>query len=369
MIAVARRVGWVVIGVIVWVVAASLLLAGCAEEPFLRGPEGAAITFVAVRGEALDAEVLWTGVHPEIQTQTSRSDFVDCSYGRAGQSGPTAPASAVPELEPSIFGVALYGGEVPSDNVLVRGDIRYSIGARTEDSSGIISVDVRTEGPSGTSMTTVLLTERVEDPHEPASSSAYWSAQGILAVVGTVPEDECFVGAEVLRDRIQTTGKISVGYSQDQLAELADYRVLAVVWDGTPDNPNLVGAGFWWVGDDGNGGDGIHPPRDGAIEEIEDDGGNDGDVDAEPRRPADWVDDAYLLPDTVRIEPGTYTIEVWANPNGLSPSANPYVPAETTERRCSMDVEVTAGSYLNVHIEDYPVGGECPRGVQPRWAP
>ena len=67
------------------------------------------------------------------------------------------------------------------------------------------------------------------------------------------------------------------------------------------------------------------------------------------------------------ITPGTYTIEIWANPNGLTRSANPLVPADPVERHCRVEVRVTAGSTLNVFIEDYPFdGGECPHHIEPR---
>jgi hypothetical protein len=48
----------------------------------------------------------------------------------------------------------------------------------------------------------------------------------------------------------------------------------------------------------------------------------------------------------VRIEPGTYTIEVWANPSELTPSPNPRVPAETvpTDRiECPDEAEFQFG--------------------------
>jgi hypothetical protein len=244
------------------VLAVALLLAGCTileEPPTLRFPEADAIGYVAVRDEALDAEVLWSGVHGDIKAETSRSEFVDCVYANAYRTGPAAAASAVDGLEASIIGVATYGGEVPSDNVLVRDGITYSVADRRDDGP-IMSVDVRVEGPEDTSVTTVLLALDVDDPHDPNGGPLDWvGAQGL--VVGTVPEDPCLVGGEAVRERLETTGMISVGSDQGQLPELIDYRVLAVVWDGAPDDLNLVGGAFWWMDDEGNGGDGVHPPQ------------------------------------------------------------------------------------------------------------
>lgn len=348
----------------------ALLLAGCLlgeEPPGLSFPEADAIGYLAVRDEALDAEVLWNGVDYDIRAETSRSEFIDCVYASTGRTGPAAPASAVAELEPSIIGVATYGGEVPSDNVLVRNGITYSVTDRLDD-RGIISIDVRADGPEDTSVTAVLLAPGVDDPHwsDPRYSPDGGSGEGGgFVVVGTVPEDPCLVQAAAVRERLQTTGIVSVGHEDGEgLPELIDYRVLAVVWDGAPDNLNLVGGAFWWMDDEGNGGDGVHPPNEGG-----------GDTarklppdDAEPRRAADWVTGAFLPVETVRIEPGTYTVEVWANPNELTPSANPAIPAEANERNCTMTVEVTAGTHSDVFIKDIPTdGGECPHETEFRF--
>lgn len=182
-----------------------------------------------------------------------------------------------------------------------------------------------------------------------------------LVVVGTVPEDPCLIGAEAVREQLQTTGMISVGHDQGQLPELIGYRILAVVWDGLPDEGNLVGGAFWWMNDEGNGGDGVHPANQGddnTAREIPSD-------EDEPRRVPDWVARAFLPTETVRIEPGTYTIEVWANPSELTPSANPRIPAESAERSCSIEVEITAGRHLDVFIHDIPTdGGECPNNTE-----
>ena len=353
--------------------AVALLLVGCiwSEPPTLSFPEADAIGYLAVRDEALDAEVLWNGVHDDIKAETSRSEFIDCVYANADRTGPAAPASAVAELEPSLIGVATYGGEVPSDNVLIRDGITYSVADRRED-RGIISVDVRVEGPDDTSTTTVLLAPQV-DLDDPVGGSPYWVGEQRLLVAGTVPEDPCLVGAEALSERLQTTGMVSVGRDQGQLPELIDYRVLAVVWDGVPGQSRVVGGAFWWMNDEGNGGNVVHPPNEGGGDtagEIEDDSVAEPDEADEPRRAPDWITQAFLPTKTAHIEPGTYTIEVWANPSELTPSTNPSVPADANERNCSVEVEVTAGTHLNVFVNDIPPeGGECPHETDIRKGP
>jgi hypothetical protein len=359
--------------VFVGVVSVALLLAGCSvleddrlgSGPHMKPPEAVAIFYLAVRDEALDAEVLWSGVHDEIKAETSRSEFIDCVYARAGRTGPPAPASAQnDEFEASIANVAMYGGEVASTNVLVRDGNTYSVTDRRDDRS-ITAFDVRVEGPQGTSVTTVLLAPAADDPHLPGGGGYDFVGGGFPVVVGTVPEDACLAGGEAVRERLQTTGTISVGRPQGQqkLPELIDYRVLAVVWDDAPDESNLIGGAFWWADDEGHGGDGVHPPNEGdgdPAREVRSEGD-------EPRRAPDWVDRAFLPTEIVRIEPGIYTIEIWANPSELTPSANPRVPAETVERSCSIEVEVTAGAHLNVFISDIPIDGrECPHETELR---
>ncbi len=341
------------------------------DPPVLGGrDEGLAITYIAVRdgpfAEPVDAEALWSEVHDDIKAQTSRSEFIDCFFAEADR---TAPDTAPDEFEPSLFerGVpnlferAMYGGEVTSNGVLVRDGNTYSVADRRDD-RGIIAVDVRVEGPQDTSVTTVLLSPRVFDPSDPGSGPQDWIGDQGLAVVGTAPGDSCLVGAEALRERLQTTGMISVGHEYGAgVPELTDYRVMAVVWDGTPDEDNLVGGAFWWIGDEGDGGDGVHPPSEGDGDSAEV-APSDGD---EPRRAPDWVARAFVPAETVRLEPDTYTIEVWANPSELTPSANPRIPAETAERNCTIEVEVTAATHLDVFIKDIPTdGGECPHETE-----
>lgn len=341
----------------------ALLSAGCnvvGDAPLMFPPEADAIWYLVVRDEALDAEVLWTGVHDDIKAETSRSDFVDCVYARANRTGPAAPASAEhDEFEPSIGNVAMQEGEVTANNVLVRDGITYSI-ADHRDDRGITSVDVRAEGPQDTSVTTVMLALDYEDAHGPGGSSRYWSGGGANVVVGTVPEDPCLVGGEAVRERLQTTATISVGHDQ-QRPELIDYRVLAVVWDGRPEEPILVGGAFWWLDDEGIGGDGVHPPNEGGGEiagQVPPDG-------EEPRPEPDWVDEAFAPTELLRIEPGTYRLEVWANPSELAPSVDPSLPGEGAERNCTMEVEVTAGTHLTINLSDIPTnGGECPHETQ-----
>ena len=356
--------------------AGALLLVGCLVEdpPAAFGPEFDAVAFIAVRdgqfAEPLDAEALLSAVHPDITAQTSRSKFIDCFFASADRPPPPEPFPTDAEISRDLWSVALHRGKVPSDNVLTKDGDTYSVVDRRDD-RGITSLDVRVEGPQGASITTVLLTSDVEDPHDPGGSSRYWGvgAGGQVAVVGTVPDDPCLVGGEEVRERLQTTGLISVGRQPDQgpLPELIDYRVLAVVWTGAPDDRDLVGGAFWWMDDEGTGGDGVHPPSDGdTAGDVEDDLElDDPDVPEEPRRAPDWVARAFEPAEAMRFAPGTYTIEVWADPSGLFPSANPRVPAETVERNCTMEIEVTAGTHLTVSFDDIPTGGgECPHETE-----
>ena len=345
------------------VVSVALLLAGCSvfeddrlgSGPHMFFPEATAIFYVAVQDEALDANVLWNELHDDIRAETSRSAFVDCVYARADRTGPASTLPESDEYEPDILNVAMHGGEVPSTNVLVRGENTYSIADRRDD-RGIIAFDVQVEGPQDTSVTTVLLSPAVDDRHWDDPRYSPPGHRGGV-VVGTAPEDHCLDGAESVRERLQRTGMISVEGLQGERPELVDYRVLAVVWDGAPDDGNLVGGAFWWTADEGKGRDGVHPPNEGdadAVGEVPSD-------DEEPRRAPDWVNRAFLPTETVRIEPGTYSIEVWANPIELTPSATSGVAAEGAERNCVIEVEVTAGTHQDVFIEDMPTGGgECP---------
>jgi hypothetical protein len=360
------------------VIAVALLLAGCSileddrlgSGPHLLYPESSAISYLAVRDEGLDAEVLWNHVHDDIKAATSRSEFIECAYAGAGRTGPASVLPESDEYEPEIGNVAMQGGEVTSTNVLVRGEVTYSVVDRREN-RGILSVDVQVEGPESTSVTTVLLSPAFEDPHDPGGSSTYWGG-GDLGdiVVGTVPEDPCLVGSSEVREQLQTTGTISIGRPQGQRPGFVGYRVLAVAWDNASTDRNLVGGAFWWMGDEGHGGDGLHPPSGDSTDttgELEDEPATEGDVVAEPLPSPDWVDQAFLTTTNPRIEPGTYTIEVWANPGKLIPSTNPRIPAETNERHCIINVEVTAGTHLNLSINDIPSDdGECPHETQLR---
>lgn len=353
--AVARRL-------LATIVSVALLLTGCivADQagPFLTFPEGEAISYVVVRDEALDAEVLWSSVHDDIKAETSRAEFFECTLAKADAA---PPARALPdELERSLVGLATYGGDVPDDNVLVRDATTYSASDhRTE--RGIISVDVEVEGPQRTSVTTVLLAAEPEDPSTGGGHD--WIGAGPLAVVGTVPEDPCLVGGDASRKRLQTTGTISVGNPdfREAMPERIDYRVLAVLWDEAPEPARLVGGAYWWMDDEGKGGDRIHPPNEGpsdASTEIPVD-------DEEPRRAPDWIDHAFTSTEFVRLEPGTYMIEIWANPAELTQSADSSLPADAAERNCTIDVEVTAGTHLDVYINDIPIdGSECPHEAE-----
>jgi hypothetical protein len=362
-----------------WSVAISsvaLLSVGCGAfeddrlgaGPFMTPPEADAIFYLAVRNEVLDAEVLWTAVHDDIRAATSRSQFIDCEYARAGVAGPTAPVSEQERPlehpgEPRVGDVAANGAKVTSTNVLERDGITYSIVDR-RDEHGVVSIDVQVEGDGETDVTTVQLSYGEDDPHwaDPRYAPDGYPFLASFTVVGTVPEDPCLVGAASVRDRLQTTGTISIGGGpEDQLSLLDGYRVLAVVRDGAPDEAEVRGGAFWWIGEGPSDLEGVHPPNhDGA--------GIAGEVPAdaeEPRHTPDWVDQAYLPTDVVRFEPGTYTIEVWADPTELSPSTRPDVPADVAERHCTMEVEVTAGPRTIVSLDDIPPdGGECPHETE-----
>lgn len=358
------------------VISVAMLLAGCSAleddrlgaGPGMGPPEADAIFYLAVRDEALDAEVLWTAVHEDIQAATSRSEFVDCEYVRAGVVGPSAPVSEQERPlehpdQPRVSDAAMDGAVVTSTNVLDRDGIIYSVADRRDD-RGVVSVDVRVESALGTEVTTVQLGFGVDDPHwtDPRYAPDDHEFPASFPVVGTVPADPCLVGAGAVRERLQTTGMISIdGGSDEELSHLSGHRVLAVVRDR--DGLDVVGGAFWW-GDVGPA-DGVHPPNDDGVDTVREAPADD----AEPRRAPDWVDRAFLPADLVRLESGSYTVEVWANPGGLTPSAaDPLVPADTAERHCTMDVEVESGHRTIVRLDDIPPdGGECPSETEFRF--
>lgn len=333
------------------------------DEPGISFPEGDAIAYIALRdgpyAEELDAEVLWTVVHPDIRAQTSRSEFFDCFFAQADRPFPPYPASAIDELESSLGGVAFYRGELPSDNVLVKDGNTYSATERRNDRR-IAVVEVRVERPQDTSVVTVLLSEGATDGDGPPSY-----------VVGTVPADPCLVGAETVRDRLQATATITIGNFGSELPELNEYQVLAVVWDGYPDEANLIGGASWSIDEGGNGAGVVHPLDEGDVaaagDDEEDLQPDDPDFSDEPPQPGEWVSQAFLSARAAQLEPGTYTIEVWANPIELTPSDTPGVPARDAERNCVIDVDVTAGTRLDILIEDIPTGGECPHEIESRF--
>lgn len=347
------------------VVSLALLSAGClvGSDPGITYPEGDAIAIVALRdgpvAEELDAKVLWSVVHPDIRAQTSRSEFIDCFFASADRPEPAEPASAEVELSRDLWGVGFYRGEIPSDNVLVKDGNTYSV-VNGRDDRRIAALDVRVEGPQDTSVTTVLLSEGAADGDGPSSY-----------LVGTEPADPCLVGAETVREQLQATAMISIGHYRGELPELNEYQVLAVLWDGEPDELNLVGGTFWGIDDGGNGGGVVHPPNEGDGDSTGDDEDDlqledpdQPDVRAEPPQPGEWVARAFLSARTAQIEPGTYIIEIWANPIELTPSATPGVPAESAERNCVIEADITAGTHVDVFIEDIPTNGECPHEIK-----
>lgn len=328
------------------------------DEPGLRDREGEAITWVAAR-DLGDAEALWRAVHHDIRAETSRSEFVGCVGGTADR---TAPDPEGGEFEPGILDMAMEQAEVPSDNVLVLEGTTYSIAGRRDD-TGIVAVEVIVERGEETSSTTVLFTDSFEDPHWPDPRYApdgLTDGGGPGSVVGFEPEDPCLVGSAAVRERLQTTGTVFVSHEDgSESPELSGYRVLALVSEGAAEDLRPLGGAFWW-GDDG---DGVHPLNEAGVDTA----GELPHDDEEPRDPHDWVTQAFLPAETMRIQPGSYTIEVWANPDALTPSADRGVPAEANERNCTIQVDVLAGTHLDVVIDDIPAdGGECPHDTNTR---
>lgn len=278
---------------------------------------------------------------------------------RAGVAGPSAPVSEQERSlerpdEPRVNDVAMNGAEVRSTNVLDRDGITYSVADRRDD-RGVVSVDVRVESALGTEVTTVQLGFGIDDPHwaDPRYAPGDYEFPASFPVVGTVPADPCLVGAPAVRERLQTTGTISIdGGSDDELSHLDGHRVLAVVRDR--DGLDVVGGRLWW-GDVGLA-DGVHPPNDDSVDTVREAPADD----AEPRRAPDLLDRAFLPADLVRLESGSYAVEVWASPGGLTPSADPLVPADTAERYCTMEIDVDPGYRTIVSLDDIPLdGGQC----------
>ena len=88
------------------------------------------------------------------------------------------------------------------------------------------------------------------------------------------------------------------------------YRLLAGVWDG----PDIVGGAFWNCVDDDpfSGSHVVHPPNLSDESNLELDAG--------------WGAGDYLWDETAALQPGTYQVDLWANPGELRPYGS-YIPA------------------------------------------
>ncbi|MDJ0662977.1 MAG: carboxylesterase family protein [Acidimicrobiia bacterium] len=144
------------------------------------------------------------------------------------------------------------------------------------------------------------------------------------------------------------TGTLSL--SLQDWEGMEGYRLLAIAWSEQDEVlGGLSGAAFWTRVDTDpfSSQDVIHPPA------IPNDIG------------LPWAEGDYLWNETARLQPGTYGIELYANPGELNPYGK-YIPAEPIERRCWIDVEVRAGETSTVVISELPLGdGPCPLAVGP----
>lgn len=107
-----------------------------------------------------------------------------------------------------------------------------------------------------------------------------------------------------------------------------------------------MGGAFWTIIDTDSYSDSdlVHPPiypnPDGDVSEGE-----------------GWAADDYHWNSVAQLEPGTYQIDLWANPGELAPYGS-HIPASPIERTCRIDVDVTAGESSIVVITGIPTDGE-----------
>jgi hypothetical protein len=130
------------------------------------------------------------------------------------------------------------------------------------------------------------------------------------------------------------------------------YRVLAVVWG----DEDLEGGAFWrrvdadpWSGEDV-----VHPPA--FRSDLTGDLGGTA-----------WGDDDYWWDETAELEPGTYRIEITANPGEIIPFGS-HIPAAGNERSCFVEVVVESGQDVSLVVTGVPRAdpGEpplCPTGI------
>jgi hypothetical protein len=141
------------------------------------------------------------------------------------------------------------------------------------------------------------------------------------------------------------TGTITI--SVEDLSDMEGYRLLAGVWSETGDTP-LVGGAFWTIIDTDpfSDTDRVHPP---IIPNP----------DREARDVEGWAANDYFWNETAQLEPGSYRIDIWANPGDLAPYGS-HIPSSPIERTCSMDVDVTAGENTAITITEIPTDdGPC----------
>lgn len=145
------------------------------------------------------------------------------------------------------------------------------------------------------------------------------------------------------------TGTVTI--ELDALADMEGYRILAVVWSEISD-PNLVGGAFWTIVDTDpfSDNDRVHPPI------IPNPDTGIGDVEG-------WAADDYFWNEVAQLAPGRYQIDIFANPGELRPYGS-HIPSDPIERRCSIDVNVTAGRNTTVVVTHIP-NGPCVVAAEP----
>lgn len=165
----------------------------------------------------------------------------------------------------------------------------------------------------------------------PGATHESWGEEGTAVVVETV-----------LNASASATGTISLSVRDWEGME--GYRLLATAWSEDDEvMAGLSGAAFWIHVDTDpfSTQDVIHPP---AIP---------------PGDEQPWGLGDYEWEETAMLEPGTYRIDLNANPGELAPYGN-YIPADPIERSCWVDVEVRAGETSTIVILDLPIGhGPC----------
>jgi ketosteroid isomerase-like protein len=259
----------------------------------------------------------------EVEGADAIGDLAEVRFGSTGDltmqvldffvwtEGPLPPTDAEPDRG-RVIGVAIH----------------YRVNA---DDDGVAEMQ---EG-----ITTLVLGTRYEthieaDPQDLIhDEKVYHDPTSLLAAVAKTPEATTTAGSS------ETVAAGTITISVEGWSGVEGYRLLAGVWDGS----DIVGGAFWTHidSDPFSGEDVVHPPAlaDGGFES--------------------WGEGDYVWEDTARLEPGTYRIDLWANPGELEPYGS-HVPT-SPERTCWVDVVVSAGEVSTVVITDIPVGyNPCP---------